>query len=277
MFDKIFTAVKEKFNRHNVQLYISKSGEVNAFAVGSLRKNVIILTTGLLNSYSAEIKNDNKFLLSIEGIIAHEMSHIINKDYFTALLLVVNERAVNFISRIVLLLFNAIMAVVGIIPLIGKHMTFTISKIYGIFNFFINFFHKKIMLKGYKFIQLQISKSIEYRADRQAAEMVGGENMAFALSLLGKSGFFTIFSSHPSTDSRVKSVKNVEIASKNIRSVFGSNLIFLFSFILIIFISYHAFKLAKVESLVQDYNNLKLLILNKYILIKSQITMFLNK
>lgn len=66
------------------------------------------------------------------------------------------------------------------------------------------------MMKIYNFIKLQISKEIEYRADNQGAKVVGGENMSYALSLLGDSGYFTLFSSHPATRNRVKKTKSVE-------------------------------------------------------------------
>lgn len=277
IFERIFDNIKKKFNKKNVQLYISNSNEVNAFAVGSLRQNIIVLTTGLIDSYSSRIKNNNQFLLSIEGIIGHEMSHIINKDYFTALLLIVNERAVNFISKIIFIFFNFLIRIINLIPLIGNYISNIILILYKILNFLISFFYKKIMINIYKFIQLQISKNIEYRADKQGAKAIGGKNMAYTLSLLGESGYFTIFSSHPATKNRVEKVKNIELSEKKISSVFISNIIFLLSFILIIYIIYYTFKLAKVDLLIQDFNNMKMFFVNKYILLKSHIIMFLNK
>ncbi len=276
IFDRIFDDVKNKFNKNDVKLYISNSGEINAFAVGSLRANIIVLTTGILNSYSKKIEDNEKFLLSIKGIMGHEMSHIINKDYFTALLLIVNQRAVNFISKLVFLFFNIFIRIISILPIVGTFLSNIIINVYNIINLLINFFYQKIMIKVYNFINLQISKKIEYRADNQGAKVVGGENMAYALSLLGSSGFFTLFSSHPATKSRVKKVKNVE-KSEVIKAVLGSDFAFLLSFALIIYTIIITYKAANVDNLIADINKTHSFFLNKFFMIKNYIFIFMNK
>jgi Zn-dependent protease with chaperone function len=276
IFEVPFSDVKNRFNRQDVELYINKSNEINAFAVGSLRKNIIVLTTGLINHYYDKLKDKDTFLLSIEGIIGHEMSHIVNRDYFTALLMLVNERALAFISKLVLLFFNIFIRIISIIPTVGYYIGYGISSVYKIFDSVISFFFKHVMMKIYKFIQLQISKSIEYRADEQGAKVVGGQNMADALSLLGESGFFTIFSSHPSTKNRINNVKSIEISENMVKPVFGSGITFLLSFIIIIFTSYSTLKLANIPSLVSDYNSLLNYFVSKYVFIMGKIAIYFN-
>lgn len=275
IFSEIFDDIKNRFNKRNVELYISNSSEINAFAVGGLRQNIIVLTTGLLNHYSNEIKDDEKFLLAVKGIIGHEMSHIVNKDYFTALLLIVNERSLNLVSKLVLFIFNIIVRVVGIIPVVGGYFSIAISSVYKAINWIIMFFYNHLMMNIYNFIKLQVSKNVEYRADNQGAKLVGGENMAYALSLLGSSGYFTIFSTHPSTKSRIKKVRNV-LENKRIRPVFGSNLTFILSFFIMIFIFTWTLNLADLQSLANDFFSMKINIINKYFILKSRFIVLLE-
>jgi hypothetical protein len=133
------------------------------------------------------------------------------------------------------------------------------------------------MLNIYKFIQLQISKSIEYRADEQAAKIVGGKNMAHALSFLSSNGYFSIFSTHPTTANRVKNVDKLESTSSTIRPVFGVNLTFLASFAIMAAACYFSYKLANVDSIIMDYRNMVLFFKNKYIVITGNVRMFINK
>lgn len=272
-FNDIFEDVKNKFNKKNVSLYISGSNEINAFAVGGLRQNIIVLTTGLLESYSNKIENDEEFVLAIKGIMGHEMSHIVNKDYFTALLLIVNERALEFVSKLILFLFNIVIRIVNIIPVVGNYFALAISNLYRAVNWTIMFFYNYIMMKIYNFIQLQISKSIEYRADNQGAKLIGGENMAYALSLLGSSGYFTIFSTHPSTKSRVKKVEDVK-ESGRIKPVFGANLTFILSFFIMLFIFSWTLSLADLEGLANDFFIMKMGIINNYFVLKNKVILF---
>lgn len=271
-----FEKVKLKFNRQDIKLYINDSNEVNAYAVGSLRKNIIVITTALLNLYRSETENREQFLKYIEGIMGHEISHIINKDYFTALLLIINERANNFVSGIIQIIFTIFVRIICIIPVIGNYISIAIDSLYNFLDFIINFFYKFVILNIYKFIQLQISKSIEYRADSQGAEVVGGIEMSKALSLLGDSGYFSIFSSHPSTKSRMNNVVDIDETSNTIKPVYGVNLTFLLSFFILIGTCFWSYKLAKVDALIRDYYNITMFFKNKFIVLKTKLILIKN-
>ncbi len=271
-----FEKVKLKFNRQDIKLYINDSNEVNAYAVGSLRKNIIVITTALLNLYRSETENREQFLKYIEGIMGHEISHIINKDYFTALLLIINERANNFVSGIIQIIFTIFVRIICIIPVIGNYISIAIDSLYNFLDFIINFFYKFVILNIYKFIQLQISKSIEYRADSQGAEVVGGIEMSKALSLLGDSGYFSIFSSHPSTKSRMNNVADIDETSNTIKPVYGVNLTFLLSFFILIGTCFWSYKLAKVDALIRDYYNITMFFKNKFIVLKTKLILMKN-
>jgi Zn-dependent protease with chaperone function len=276
-FSGVFESVKKKFALSAVELYIESSDEINAYAVGSLRRNIVVLTTGLLNLYRFEVDDSEKFLASVEGIIAHEMSHIVNKDYFVALLLMVNERATNFISGLVAALFELLSKIFSLIPVVGQYIALALDMTFSAINFIIGFFYRHVMLNLYRFIQLQISKSVEYRADRQAAEVVGGPGMARTLSLLGSGGYFSIFSSHPLTRDRIRSVVKVKKSEKTIESLAGTNLTFAVSFAIILTVLYLSYRLARIQVLLEAYREMALLLRNRYILVRTRIAIFLNR
>lgn len=271
-----FEKIKQKFNRTDIKLYINKSDEVNAYAVGGLRQNIIILTTGLLNLYRSETDNREQFITYIKGIMGHEISHIINKDYFTALLLIINERANNFVSRIIWIIFILFIKTIDILPVFGRYISIAIESLYNFLDFLINFFYKFVVLNIYKFVQLQISKGIEYRADSQGAKVIGGIEMSKALSLLGDSGYFSIFSSHPSTRNRMKNVENISETSNIIKPVIGVNTTFLFSFCILVSVCLYSYKLANVDSLVRDYYSISMFFKNKYIILKTKLILLKN-
>lgn len=253
----LFDKAKKKFDCKNVSLLIEESNKVNAFAIGSLRKNIIILTTGLINNYRTGSVDDREFNFNMSGIIAHEMSHIINKDYFSGMFLIINEKALTTLSKMVFFFFNIIIKIISIIPFIGDTIASLIRSIYKVLDYLINFFYRFVVLKVYRFLQLQVSKQIEYRADKQAGLFIGGENMARALELLGSSSFFNIFSSHPKTQNRIKHVKNIKPTSKKyITSLLASRFYFLFSFLLLISVCVNCYKEAKPDILVRDFSTM---------------------
>jgi Zn-dependent protease with chaperone function len=276
-FSEIFEIVRAKFSVPNVELYIEKTDNVNAYAVGSLRRNVVVLTTGLVNSYRLSQENREEFLMSIEGIMAHEMSHIANKDYFLALMLLVNERATGLVSKIIDRVFRLLARIFEIIPVVGQYIALAIDCAYGVLDFSMRFFYRFIMLNLYSFIQLQISKSVEYRADRQAAMVIGGQNMARALSPLGNGGYFSIFSSHPLTSSRIKKVAKVNGIEDAIKPVFGTNLTFLLSFVTMVTIIHFSYRAAKIHVILEAFRSMVLFVRNKYIFLKSTLMILKQK
>jgi len=270
IFYEIFEELKYKFGKSNVNLLIKKSNEINAFAIGGLGRNNIILTEGLLLHYLKCTNNKSEFSNCIEGILGHEMSHLINKDYLPGLLLTINEQATHAVSKIVFLIFNIFIRIFSIIPLIGSLFTSMFLGLYKIFDFFIEFFHKYIILNVYKFLLLQISKKMEYRCDRQSAQSGGADIMALALSYLGENGYFTIFSTHPKTKSRIKKVQKVKLKNK-IRASFLNKFFNTFSLICIFYITIIFGIKADIQVLIDDYNEFINLIVLHFGFIKMKI------
>jgi len=276
IFDQIFEDIKMHFNTYRVKLLISDSAEVNAYAVGNLGRKYIVLTQGLINHYLMEFENRDNFLSCIKGIIGHEMSHLINKDYLPGLMLTINEKATKFVSKIILGFFNIFINIIQYIPIIGRIISGIIIKFYELLDFLISFFYKYIILSIYKFIQLKVGREKEYRCDFQSAQVCGGDVMALALSSLGEDGYSTIFSSHPKTSSRVKSVRNIEKAYNVIKPQCGNgfvNFIFILSILLTPFITLY---FININGLIENYEEIYMKI-NYFILnFKANIQNFIS-
>lgn len=255
VFFETFDEIKYRFGKPNTKLLIKKSSEVNAFAIGGLGRNNIVITEGLLLHYLTQVESKEEFIKSIEGVIGHEMSHLINKDYLPGLLLTINEQATQAFSRLVYIIFNIFIRLFSIIPTVGYLVAQLVIGIYKIFDFFIFFFHKYVILNVYKFILLQISKNIEYRCDKQSAQACGGDTMALALSFLGENGYFTIFSTHPKTKQRIGKVKNVRIKGRA-RASLASKLMNLFSLLCIFYLFVLSGARSDIPGLIRDYNNM---------------------
>ena len=204
----IFEQVKSKFMQPRVRLYIKNSQEINAFAVASFGSKAIVLTHGMIKHYLNNCDNHKDFIYAIRSIIAHEMSHLVNKDFLPTLLIIANRKATNVVVSLCYLAINLFGKLFYLLLREGFVIKM-INFLHNIFGFFLGFFNRVVVFNIYRFIGLSLSRSIEYRCDFQATQAFGGKRMAFALSLLGKSGYFTLFSTHPSTKSRIDKVANV--------------------------------------------------------------------
>lgn len=206
----IFGEVKEKFGEPFVGLYIKNSDEINAFAVASMRRKAIVLSAGLVNHYLQNSDDRDEFLCAIRSIMGHEMSHLINKDFLPTYLVIISQKATYLVSWLLHFVFSWVSRVTGMVPLGGRFAARFMDEIYLILNFFFGFFNRFVVSNIYEFLRRFMSRSIEYRCDRQSAHAFGGRNMACALAFLGGSGYFTLFSTHPATKRRIKKVKNIE-------------------------------------------------------------------
>jgi len=252
-----FQDLRKKFGSHNIKLLISKSGEINAYAVGCMRAKYVVLTFGLLKHYQDNCHSEKEFHSCIKAIMGHELSHVINKDYLPALLLILNDKAVNAVSSIIRVFFNIFITLTRTIPFFGNIIYSVLFFGYTTSNRIVNFFYKYVLYPIYNFIKLHLSRQIEYRCDRQAAEACTGLEMALALSLLGSSGYMTIFSSHPKTADRVKYVKDIKHSDKKISSSLINRVSNFASFLILVLILNFSFKNIDVDSYKYKYTKLK--------------------
>lgn len=145
---------------------VYQSPELNAFATGPTKKrSLIAVSTGLLHRMSKK---------ELEGVLAHEMSHILNGDMVTMTLLqgVINA-FVMFLARVLAYVFSGL----------GKSRSDSSGGSYMSYMIFVFLFEVVFMILG-SLIICAFSRFREFRADRGGAFLAGKENMIAALRTL---------------------------------------------------------------------------------------------
>lgn len=187
---------------------IYHSSEVNAFATGPTRSRALVaVSSGLLERMNRD---------EVEGVLAHEISHIANGDMVTMTLIqgIVNA-FVLFLAR-----------VVAFFILRGNRQRG--SGGLSSFTYYITvFFLELVLMVLGSLVVFWFSRFREYRADAGGALLVGRNKMLLALERLKKtseipdskssreifqtfkisgkrSRFLALFSTHPSIEERVK-------------------------------------------------------------------------
>ena len=77
--------------------------------------------------------------------------------------------------------------------------------------------------------------------------------MKFALSLLGEDGYFTLFSTHPRTKSRMAKVENIKITDSIIKPRFFDSLSNYFSVMFLLVICLFFAKKAHIDIFVREF------------------------
>ncbi|MEO5667086.1 MAG: protease HtpX [Bdellovibrionota bacterium] len=140
---------------------IYSSPELNAFATGSSRSDALIaVTTGLLASMNRE---------EIEGVLAHEISHIANGDMVRMSLMQ------GVINTLVLLVAHVVSALVAE-RLDERGRRFMRFQLIFLFEIIFGFFGA-LVVNGY-------SRVREFRADSGGAALAGRQKMIAALEAL---------------------------------------------------------------------------------------------
>ncbi len=250
---KIFEEVKSKFGERSVKLYIKESDEINAFAISSLGGKAMVLTSGIVNHYLAESKDPKEFLFAIRSIMGHEMSHLVNKDFLPTFMIMANQKVTNFVSALLDIIFNFAARAASFLPFGGNLSSRAMIETYNFLNFFLNLFNRIVVANVYEFLRRFVSRSIEYRCDRQSAQAFGGKNMALALSFLGESGYFTLFSTHPATQKRIAKAQKVEIVDAIIRPKFIDGVSNYLAMMSLIVICLYVAKQAHIDLLLREY------------------------
>ena len=207
----VYTSIASMARQNNItmpEVGIYTSDDPNAFATGpSKNRSLVAVSTGLLSAMTSS---------EIEGVIAHEMSHILNGDMVTMTLLQgVLNTFVIFFARI-----------------IGQFIDKTIFKNEegNGWGYFITIMILEIILGILaSMILMTFSRYREYRADEGSARLVGKDKMILALKRLvhvtasrkivddGKLATFKIHSeawflsllmSHPSLENRIKNLES---------------------------------------------------------------------
>lgn len=195
---------------------IFSSAEPNAFATGPTKaRSLVAVSSGLLSKMSPK---------ELEGVIAHEVSHIVNGDMVTMTLLqgVVNA-FVMFLARALAFVFSGL----GGRKQEGSSSS---SGSYAGYMLLVFVFEIVFMVLG-SLIVAFFSRFREFRADRGGAELAGRDKMIAALEALKtmqhmrdprvdkpsfesmkistpkKTGWMLLFASHPPLEDRIARLK----------------------------------------------------------------------
>jgi len=257
MLVRAFNMVQKRFKGRKAKLYIQLGGNsVNAFAIGSLRKRRITIGEGLINSIMAQNKKDSEIFDAYCGVIAHEMSHLIHQDYLPGMLLYINQRAIDFISRFLHIILYTLLYVFMMLPFIRAYMVVVYKLLYHLLNKILRLFYRFIIMPLYRFLQHYLSRAIEYRCDRDSAHAVGPSGMIRVLQCLGKGSYITIFSTHPSSRARIKRLQNLR---RQTTSHIGANwidtLASLASLMMVLAIAYFFYHLTDFALLESHWDN----------------------
>ena len=205
--DWLYRTVEQLATKAGLQMPevgIYESGEVNAFATGpSKKRSLVAVSSGLLRSMRHE---------EIEGVLAHEISHIQNGDMVTMTLIqgVVNA-FVMFFARIIA---NIVRQMVDerISHLVFFAVTLVLDILLGILGMI---------------VVAWFSRAREFRADAGGAALAGKANMIGALQRLmqnkalvdnrqpqlatlkinGGKGFMSLIQTHPPLEVRIAALQ----------------------------------------------------------------------
>jgi heat shock protein HtpX len=162
--DWLYATVKQQTDRSGLpmpEVGVYDSPEVNAFATGpSKRRSLVAVSTGLLRSMRRE---------EVEGVLAHEVSHIANGDMVTMTLIqgVVNAFVMFFARVIAHIVRGAVDR--RIADLVGFVVVIVMQIALGFLG---------MMVVGW------FSRAREFRADAGAAALAGRDKMIAALRRL---------------------------------------------------------------------------------------------
>ncbi len=193
------------------EVYIYESPEVNAFATGPSKNNSLVaVSSGLLT----KMRRDE-----VEGVIAHEVSHIANGDMVTmALAQGVMNAFVMFLSRVAAFAISQALRKdddegPGLGPFAHMMLTWVLDILFGL-----------LCLP----ILMWFSRYREFRADAGGAKLAGREKMIAALERLksdhspvdnrepnlaafkisGAPKWIELISSHPALDKRIAALRS---------------------------------------------------------------------
>jgi heat shock protein HtpX len=208
--DWLYDTVAQLARKANLpmpEVGIYDSPEVNAFATGpSKKRSLVAVSSGLLRSMRRE---------EVEGVLAHEVSHIQNGDMVTMTLIqgVVNAFVIFFARLIANIIRQAVDERIS--HLVFFVTTLVLDIALGILG---------MMVVAW------FSRAREFRADAGAAVLSSRGNMVAALQRLmqnkglvddsqpqlatmkinGGKGFMSLISTHPPLEARIAALQNIQ-------------------------------------------------------------------
>ena len=214
-----YAVVRELTTRANMpmpKLYVSPEPQPNAFATGRNPNHAAVaVTQGILQVLDWD---------ELRGVLAHEISHVGNRDILISSVAAAVAMGITFVARMAM--FGAMFGGGG-----GRDRD---NNIFGLLAMMI------LAPIAAAILQMALSRSREYEADRSGARLIGdGEPLARALQKIEgyakqvpmnidpahatayiinpfsgrKVQFSNLFTSHPPTEQRIARLRNREWAN----------------------------------------------------------------
>ena len=214
---QLYAIVRDLTQRAHLPMpsvYISPASQPNAFATGRNPEHAAVaVTQGLLQVVDQE---------ELRGVLAHELSHVRNRDILIGSVAAAVALGITFLAR--MLMWGAIFGGMG-----GGNNRNREGNIFGLIAMMI------FAPLAAALLQMSLSRSREFEADRSGAELLGtGEPLARALEkidayaqqipmnvdpahatayiinpLTGKqANFANLFRSHPPTEERIARLRH---------------------------------------------------------------------
>ncbi len=215
LLKKPFEEIKKTLHIQNIKLMVSSNSEVKSYIIASMGRGMVCLTTGLLDAVRLRTENDEEFQEVIKAIIVREAISLTRGDYFPQAILRINNKITGTTKSLISLFFKLLCAITALIPLIGEPF----ARILRLLNVFIEktlSFVNNFLMLVYSIVMKILHRNSKIKLDTKTAEIVGGENVALALSLTQKPDF-KIFSTKRNINKRIKAVKNVMKSNKEIK------------------------------------------------------------
>ena len=213
VWQRVGPMTQQLCNRMNIpmpKLWVIPGGSPNAFATGRNPEHAsVALSAGLL-----DLMNDKE----VEGVIAHELGHVLNRDILVSSIAATLGAAITFLARMAFFFGGRRDDHEGGSPWAGILMMITAPI--------------AAML-----IQMAISRTREFGADATAAKYCGTPNglisalskletfskrlpmenanpstaHMFILNPLSRGGFSKLFSTHPPTEERIAALRSLAV------------------------------------------------------------------
>lgn len=193
----IFAGVKKKVGVHKpVSLYLVRTSNPLAFAMGAPFRGTVVLSAGLVNALDAD---------ELRWVMAHELAHIRYRDMMLGALWISSIRGLNVFERIKVAAINVMLKVLVFLRtpvFLLRFLVWLIEMVLSTISLG-RWFARRLFLLADRWV----SRRTEFRADKYAADSLGGEAGARALYQLGGDAeplFNGLFATHPKTSARIK-------------------------------------------------------------------------
>lgn len=214
---QVFEQVKKQFpGEASARIFYNPTHDINAIAFRDLRHKGVMIYGGLVNAILD--KNTSAFsALAIKGILAHEMSHLANWDFLSGQYCRALNRQYLLHARIRNKIFEVLWAFLPVILIVGHLIRWAMAIVHNLTTALI-----QLLSSIYTRLDAAVSRSIEFRCDRQAAKAVGWQAIFLGLSSLPIGSRSNVFDSHPDGVSRLLYVHRRGSASAKLQRVYGS-------------------------------------------------------